>query len=75
MVRLCGGAGAGRRELVPVLHATSTEQPLDHKIHRECSVMASLGVCSASNSARRSKDRAEIGGFMGLFLPHAGLHS
>lgn len=75
MVRLCGGAGAGRRELVPVLRVTSTKQPLDHEIHRECSVMTSLGVCSASNSAIRSKERAGIAGFMRLSLPHAGLHS
>lgn len=71
MVRLCVGAGAGRKELIPVLRT----KPLDHKKHRECSVMTYLGVCSASKSTRRSKDRAGIAGFMDLSLPCAGLHS
>lgn len=73
MARLCGGGG--KRKLVPVLRVTSKGQPLDHKIHTECSVMTSLEVCNASNSRRSSKEMAGIAGLLGLSLPHAVLHS
>lgn len=75
MIILCRGTEAERQGLVSVLRVTSVKQPLDHKRDRERCAMTSLGGCSASQSARRGKGRAEIAAFKDQSLPHAGLHS